>query len=118
MKLPVLPVPDLARVKGENRDEVVSSLLKYYGTASAPFNYISGTRSIKASYKGLRSLDQLIAGCDKERTKVGKSSNKEIVQLAAPLAFNRTTQVFDLPRRRFVFGRDYSSPYRIPFFFV
>jgi hypothetical protein len=118
MKLPVLPVPDLARVRGESKDEVISWLLGYYQSPGAPFNYISGTRSIKASYKGFRSLEQLMAGCDRERTEIGKSSNREIVKLAAPLAFERNTQVFDLPRRRFAFGRDYSSSYRIPFFFV
>lgn len=118
MRVPVLPVPDLARVRGESRDEAVSWLIQYYQSAGAPFNYISGTRSIKASYKGFRLLEQLVAGCNKERTEVGKLSNKEIVQLAAPLAFNRNTQVFDLPRRKFVFGRDHLSSYRIPFFFV
>ena len=57
-------------------------------------------------------------GCDRERTAQGKKSNKEIVELAAPLSFGRQTRVFDLPRRQFAFGRDFHSPYRIPFFFV
>lgn len=118
MKLPVPPVPDLARAKGRTRDEMVSWFRRYYETTGAPFNYVSGTRSIKAGYRGLHVLPQLMAGCDREKTPQGKKSNREIVELAAPLSFGRNTQVFDLPRRQFAFGRDFFSSYRIPFFFV
>ena len=118
MNLPTPPVPELARLKGQTKDELISSLVKYYNTDSAPFNYRSGTRSIKASYRGLHSLKVLLAGCEKEPTEQGRKSNLEIVEYAAPLAFGRKTQVFDLPRRQFAFGRNLSSPYRVPFFFV
>jgi hypothetical protein len=118
MTLPTPPVPDLARLKGQTKDEVISSLIQFYNTTGAPFNYMSGTRSIKASYRGFHSLKYLLAGCDKEHTDQGKKSNREIVEYAAPLAFGRTTQVFDLPSRKFAFGRDLYSSYRIPFFFV
>ena len=117
-KLPIPPIPDLARARGETRDELITWFKAFYESGGAPFNYMSGTRSIKHAYKGLHVLKQLIAGCDIEKTAQGKKSNTEIVEHAAPLAFGRSTQVFDLPRRQFAFGRDLYSSYRIPFFFV
>jgi hypothetical protein len=73
---------------------------------------------IKQAYKGFHVLPHLLAGCMAERTKQGRSSNSEIIRLAAPLAFGRRTQVFDLPRRQFEYGREFRSSYRIPFFFT
>ena len=117
-KLPTPPVPDLARVLGETRDEVVRWLLDYYNAKGASFNYLCATRVVKQSYKGYHSLPQLLAGCDTEKSKQGKKSNREVVSYAAPVAFSRSLQVFDLPRRQFEFGRDRKSSFRTPFFFL
>jgi len=117
-QLPIPAVPDLARASGETRDELISWFLAYYETSGAPFNYRSGTRAIKIGYKGLHSLAPLVDSCAREKTAQGRKSNSEIVQLAAPVSFGRGTQVFDLPRRQFQFGRDLHAGYRIPFFFV
>jgi hypothetical protein len=115
---PVPAVPDLARAAGSTRDEVISWFLVYYDTASVPWNYRSGIRCVKTAYRGLHDIKQLTAGADSEKTKAGRTANADIIGRAAPLAFGRTTQVFDLSRRRFSFGRDLYSGYRIPFFFV
>ena len=117
-KLPIPPVPDLARVRGESRDEVISWFKEYYETKGAFFNYMCATRTVKHSYKGFHIIGQLLSACDLEKTEQGKKSNREVVEYAAPLAFGRSMQVVDLPRRQFAFGRDRYSPYRIPFFFV
>ena len=66
--------------------------------------------------KGLHDLDALVSGFKDDR--VGSGPNRDVVSLAAPLAFGRKTQVFDLPSRKFAFGRDRLSSYRVPFFFV
>jgi hypothetical protein len=118
MILPTPPVPDLARVPGESVVEAERWLIDYYNRDGAPFNYRRGTRSIRAAYKGMHNITQLKAACEEERTPAGKSSNRDVVSLAAPLAFDRVTQVFDLTPRRFRFGHDLSAAYRIPFFFV
>ncbi|MGL4636470.1 MAG: hypothetical protein ACRCWF_10845 [Beijerinckiaceae bacterium] len=112
------PVPDLARAKGNTPEEIGEWLIQYFNERSVTWNYRCGTRIIKAAYKGLHKLPQLIAGCEAQHDKQGRTSNEEIVRLAAPLAFGRSTQVFDLPSRKFSFGRDLYSSYRIPFFFT
>ncbi len=116
--LPIPAVPDLARAMGDTRDEVISWFLAYYDSDGAPFNYLSSTRAIKHGYKGLHDVEQLLGACAREKTAQGRKSNAEVVHLAAPISFGRTTRVFDLPRRQFVFGRNLHAGYRIPFFFV
>ncbi len=117
-KFPVPPVPELARAGGSTVDEMVSWWLAYYDRKPVPWNYLRGTKVVRKSYDGLHVLRQLLAGCELEKIEQSRKSNAEIVELAAPLAFGRQTQVFNLPRRQFPFGRDNRAGYRIPFFFV
>jgi hypothetical protein len=116
--VPTPPIPDLARVRGDTVAEATQWLIDYFNRDGAPFNYRRSSRIVRASYKGLHQIHLLKAGCEDERTAVGKSSNRDVVSLAAPIAFNRNTQVFDLSPRRFHFGQDRSAAYRIPFLFV
>ncbi len=112
------PVPELARAGGSTVDEMVGWWQAYYDRDPVPWNYVRGTKVVRTAYTGLHNLSQLVAGCAAEKIEQGRKSNSEIVELAAPLAFGRRTQVFDLPRRQFPFGRDNRAGYRIPFFFV
>lgn len=117
-QLPTPPVPDLACIQGDTVDEVIEWLTHYYEDDGCPWNYRTGTRAIRAAYKGLHRLDSLLDACRHEKTRQGRISNSEIIQLAAPKAFGRSTQVFDLPPSKFSFGRTRRAAYRIPFFFV
>ena len=72
----------------------------------------------QARLQGFDRLDVLVAACKQIKNKQGRASNDEIIQLAAPKAFGRSTQVFDLPTRKFSFGRKRRAAYRVPFFFV
>lgn len=117
-KYPVPAVPDLARAQGSTVDEMCSWWLSYYDQPDIPWNYVRGTKIVRTSYSGLHTLPLLLAGCAAERVEQGRKSNSDIVSLAAPLAFGRKTQVFDLTRRQFPFGQDLRAGYRIPFFFV
>lgn len=117
-RLPSPPVPDLARMQAETSSEARAWMKDYYEGQGCPWNYRSGTKAIKVAYKGIHRLDLLAAAAAQEKNKQSKKSNGEIIGLAAPLAFGRKTQVFDLPPRRFPFGRDRYAAYRIPFFFV
>jgi hypothetical protein len=116
--LPTPPVPDLARAKGQTVSALVDWFVEFYNQNAAIFNYRSAAKATRAAYKGIHKLHLLTAGCASEKTPVGRASNLDVVNLAAPFAFGRNTQVFDLSRRRFAFGRDHSAAFRIPFFFV
>lgn len=112
------PVPDLARIPGGTRDEAVDWLRAYYNAPSAPFNYVPGTLIVKQGYRGLHNLEHLLAGTSRIANSQSRLSNSEVVSMAAPVAFGRNVRVFDLPRRKFNFGRDLEAGFRIPFFFV
>jgi hypothetical protein len=116
--LPTPPVPDLARAKGETVAQLEDWFIRFYNEGGAPFNYRRGTLSVRAAYRGLHRLGPLTAACEAEKTKIGRISNLEVVTNAAPFAFGRSTQVFDLPRRKFPFGRERAAAFRIPFLFV
>ncbi|WP_144440044.1 hypothetical protein [Methylobacterium sp. AMS5] len=115
--MPALSVPDLARIEG-NTDEVAAHwIINYFNEPGGTFNYARGMRSIKASYNGLHNIEQLKLACNLEKTEIGRRSNKELVSVVAPEAFKRTTQVFDLPAKKFTFGHRQAG-FRVPFFFV
>lgn len=116
--IPTPPLPDIARARGDTVPEMGEWFVEYFNMRPIPWNYRRSPRIIKQAYKGLHSLPPLIAGCMDEKNTTGRSSNMEVVNLTAPLAFGRKTQVFDLTPRRFHFGRDRSAAYRVPFFFV
>lgn len=118
IELPTPALPDLARMTGSTVEEAASYWINYFNMVSVPWSYRAGTRCVKDAYQGLHKLKQLSAGCEIEKNKIGREANKDFVQLAAPVAFGRSTQVFDLSRRQFPFGRGRRAAYRVPFFFV
>src|SRR5262245_40473359 len=104
-----------SRAKAETVDELTDWFVEYFNKGSARFNYRCGTKAVRVAYKGIHVLELLTAACAGEKLVVGRLANSEVVKNAAPFAFGRTTQVFDLSPRRFPFGRDRFSAYRIPF---
>lgn len=117
-EVPTPPVPDLARAKGRTVAELVEWFVEFFNQGGAPFNYRRAAKSVRAAYKGMHQLHLLTAGCSAEKTAIGRTANADVVRCAAPFAFGRSTQVFDLSPRRFSFGRDRFAGYRIPFLFV
>jgi len=92
--------------------------VEFFNKKPVPWNYRQGSRIARAAYKGLHNLPVLLAGVSHIKNKIGQGANAEMLRLAAPLAFERHTQVFDLSPRRFQFGPDRNAAYRIPFLFV
>lgn len=86
--------------------------------AKVHWNYIESVQRIKFAYKGLHSLEQLTAGLRSKAGTDGHRYNKEVTELAAPLAFGRNTHVVDLSPRKFAYAGDRKAAYRLPFFFV
>jgi len=116
--IPTPSIPVLARAKGDTAEEIADWFVEYFNRRAALFNYRRGTRIVRHAYRGLHTMHLLRAGCAEEKTVVGRASNSELVSLAAPYAFGREVRVFDLSPRRFAFGRDRHSGYRVPFLFV
>ncbi|MBK1622245.1 hypothetical protein CKO32_01570 [Afifella marina DSM 2698] len=66
----------------------------------------------------MHKLKVLLQAPPSEQNRVGFRFNQEVIELTAPYAFGRTTQVFDLSARKFPFGAGRFASYRVPFFFV
>lgn len=95
---PVPAVSDLARVPGTTVEEARAWLWdEFYNKETIPWSYRTGIKLVKLAYRGLHNLAQLKASCDYEKIAQSKRSNAEIVELAAPLAFGRQTQVDLVP---------------------
>lgn len=111
-------VPELFRVNTTSLSSAETHLELLYLKSGGKFNYLSATKSLLYAFKGMHDLKQLVAGCEKTGSKIGRGPNAEVAKLAAPVAFGRKTQVFPFPKRQFHFGVDRAAPFRVPFFFV
>jgi hypothetical protein len=112
------PVPELATAKGRTVDELALYFVDYHNQPRIPWSYRTGIRTVMGAYRGLHNLDALVAASATEKTKQGRSANADLIRNAAPFAFERRTHVFQLPGRKFAFGRDRTAGYRVPFFFA
>ena len=113
------PLTEVLRADTTNVETAVASLLEFYNPASdARFNYLRSVKTVRVAYQGLHRIDQLLAAPASVQAKVGFKPNQDVISIVCPLAFGRTTQVFDLGGRKFPFGRDRFASYRIPFFFT
>lgn len=113
------PLVEVLRADTRNLETTVNSLLEHYNPADGgQFNYIRSVKTIRRAYQGYHNLPQLLAASPSIQERVGFKPNQDVIGLASPLAFGRSTHVFDLKGRRFSFGRERYASYRIPFFFT
>lgn len=117
MKLRPPPIVEIVRTDVSSEDAAINSLKLFYEPDGGHFNYLTAFKSSIAAYKGLHELRPLLASCAADKNRLARLPNRAVL-LAAPVAFGRVTQVFDLTDRRFPFGRDRYATYRVPFFFV
>ena len=109
---------ELIRADVSSVDNAAACLRHFFEPDGGSFNYLAANKRVKLAYKGLHQLKPLVEGLPSDVKKVGHKPNMEVVTIAAPVAFGRKTQVFDLSPRRFPYGRDRLAPYRIAFFFT
>jgi hypothetical protein len=113
-----LSLPDIIRISTLSEDAAINHIVAELDGSGGVFNYIDATKRIKSAYKGLHRLDSLIAVPPSRMEEVGQCHNIEVVKLAAPLAFGRTTNVFDLGGRFFAYGEARQASYRAPFLYT
>lgn len=119
MPLPSPPLAEVIRADVTSVDTAVASLLEFFEpSGGGGFNYLRANKILKAAYRGLHSMNLLTHACNVSKPTLGREPNRHVVEMAAPLAFGRRTQVFDLSPRKFAYGRDRRAPYRISFFFT
>ena len=113
------PLVEVLRADTTSLDTAVQSLMEFYSPIdTGKFNYLRAVKTARMAYKGLHRIDLLLAAPPSVAKRVGFKPNQDVIALAAPLAFGRKTQVFDLGKRYFPFGRERYASYRVPFFFV
>ncbi|MBA3519058.1 MAG: hypothetical protein H0T75_15810, partial [Rhizobiales bacterium] len=112
------PLAEVIRADTHSIDSAAKSLLCFYEPEGGFFNYLRGTKVVKTAYRGFHHLDSLLYALPSDQKRVGFRPNQDVITRAAPLAFGRVTRVFDLPPRKFQFGRDRRASYRVPFFFI
>lgn len=117
-KLVTPPLPEVFCVDSSSLKAAETYLEEYYTKHKGNFNYLNATKCLQQAFKGFHNLDGLVAGCVNSGQKRGVKPNSDVIRLAGPVAFGRQTQVFQLPKRYFHFGRDRASSFRVPFFFV
>lgn len=113
-----LSVPEIVRIPTTSLEVAIQHIVAELGGSSGGFNYIDATKRIKVAYKGLHKLNDLARVTLKQGASVGQKFNIDVVKLAAPIAFGRQTNVFDLHSRRFHYGDERDASYRVPFFFT
>jgi hypothetical protein len=113
------PLIEVLRADTRNTETAIISLMEFYAPSeTGQFNYLRSLKAVRKSYQGLHNLTALEYALPSEKERVGFKPNQEVIGMACPCAFERKTQVFDLSGRSFVFGRNRSAAYRIPFFFT
>lgn len=113
------PLAEVIRADTTNVNTAIASLLEFYNPPfDGKFNYLRAVKTVMRAYKGLHRLDLLGASLPSLQKRPGFKANQDVISLACPEAFGRSTQVFDLKGRKFSFGRERYATYRIPFFFV
>ncbi|MEF0939099.1 hypothetical protein [Rhizobium sp. BR 362] len=113
-----LSVPEIVRVPVLSIESAIAHIIAELNGSAGGFNYIDATKRIKVAYKGLHNLNDLVRVAPSMAEKVGQKYNIDVVKLAAPEAFGRKTNVFDLHSRRFHYGGERDASYRAPFLFT
>lgn len=111
-------LPEIVRVDTSTLDAAIAHLVSFLDPSGGGFNYLDATKAIQTAYRGLHNLSSLTVSTPAHSNRFGRSFNIDVIKLAAPLAFGRTTRVFQLPARKLPYGSDRLASYRIPFFFA
>jgi hypothetical protein len=110
---------DIARLVGRDVDETEVKLYKYYTNPDrAFFNYRCARSYSRLAFGRLLQLEQILAGCELEHTKQGRSSNSEVTRLVWDMNSHRTVQTYELAPKYLTIRKDLDIRVAPPFYFV
>lgn len=110
---------DIARMIGRDADETEANLYSYYTNPfGAFFNYRRSQVLSRFAFGRMLPLEQILQGCQAERTEQGKNCNTEVLRLLWERSANRSVKVFTLAPKYLNIRKDLNIRVSPPFYFV
>lgn len=110
---------DCARLIGRDADETEAKLYDYYvNPYSAFFNYRCARSLARYAFGRMLPLQQILDGCKRERTAVGRGCNEEVIKLLWEMSKGRSVQTYPFAPRLLHIRKDLSIRIALPFYFV
>src|ERR1051326_3669608 len=110
---------DVARVIGRDEAETEARLYEYYANPyGAPFNYRRARALSPFAFARAAPLEQILVGCNQERTKQGQESNKTVLRMLWEMVEGRSVRTYSFAPKFLTIRRDLAIRVSLPFYFI